>query len=142
MEIKSRFWYMLAPLEDMTDTSFRTLCHKYGADLTFTELVRFESLAKNNKPSWQRITLTDETPTVILLIGAKEYFLKKFLKMFEPQKGFQGFDLNLGCPAPNFVNNGTEENKGIAINTKKTTKIIKTINSIIILFVIYRYCGI
>ena len=107
MEIKSRFWYMLAPLEDMTDTSFRTLCHKYGADLTFTELVRFESLAKNNKPSWQRITLTDETPTVILLIGAKEYFLKKFLKMFEPQKGFQGFDLNLGCPAPNFVNNGT-----------------------------------
>ncbi|MBU1703937.1 MAG: tRNA-dihydrouridine synthase family protein, partial [Nanoarchaeota archaeon] len=120
------FSYMLAPIEDMTDSCFRTMCHKYGADLTFTELMRFQSLAKNNKPSWDRIKLDDDTPTVIQLIGSREQFLKKFLKMFNPEKGFKGFNLNLGCPAPNFVNQGV----GCAMikritKTKKLADIIK-----------------
>jgi tRNA-dihydrouridine synthase B len=97
---------MLAPIEDMTNSTFRNLCCKHGADLTFTELVRFESLAKRNKTTWERIQNIGETPTVIQLIGTKEQFLKKFLSMFKPEKGFRGFNLNLGCPAPNFVDNG------------------------------------
>ncbi|MBU0615840.1 MAG: tRNA-dihydrouridine synthase family protein [Nanoarchaeota archaeon] len=124
--IMEEFSYMLAPIEDMTDSCFRTMCHKYGADLTFTELMRFQSLAKNNKPSWDRIKLDDDTPTVIQLIGSREQFLKKFLKMFNPEKGFKGFNLNLGCPAPNFVNQGV----GCAMikritKTKKLADIIK-----------------
>lgn len=102
----SEFKLMLAPIEDMTSNAFRTICHKYGADITFTEMVRFESLAKNNKTSWDRIILKDKTPAVIQIIGHKEIFLKKFLSKFEPNQGFIGFNLNLGCPAPNFVNNG------------------------------------
>lgn len=106
MNFKNKFYYMLAPLEDMTDSCFRTLCFRHGADIAFTELVRFESLAKNNKPAWERIRLYDDTPTVVQLIGAKEQFLKKFLSKFSPGKGFMGFNLNIGCPAPGFVNNG------------------------------------
>ncbi len=106
MDFKNKFYYMLAPIEDMTDSCFRAICHKYGADLTFTELIRFESLAKNNQSSWDRIKLYDDTPTVIQVIGEREQFLKKFLSKFEPSKGFKGFNLNLGCPAPNFVNHG------------------------------------
>ena len=120
------FVFMVAPLEDMTSNAFRTVCYRYGADLTFTELVRFESLAKNNKSTWDRIIFHDETPTVIQLIGHKEQFLKKFLSMFEPQPGFEGFNLNLGCPAPNFVNFGA----GCAMvkrvsKTKKLVEVIK-----------------
>ena len=117
---------MLAPLEDMTDSCFRTLCHRYGADLTLIELIRFESLAKNNKSSWERIKLYDDTPTLIQITGAREQFLKKFLSKFSPEKGFLGFNLNLGCPAPNFVNKGV----GCAMvkrisKTKKLIDIIK-----------------
>lgn len=120
------FVFMLAPLEDMSSNALRSVCHKYGADLTFTELVRFESLAKNNKSTWDRVVFHDETPTVIQLIGHKELFLKKFLSMFEPSKCFEGFNLNLGCPAPNFVNFGA----GCAMvkrvsKTKKLVEIIK-----------------
>jgi len=120
------FTYMLAPIEDMTGNAFRSICHKYGADLTFTELVRFGSLAKKNNTTWQRIILKDETPTVIQLIGHRDIFLKKFLSMFERQPGFKGFNLNLGCPAPNFVNHGV----GCAMvkrvsKTKKLVNIIK-----------------
>jgi len=102
----TEFKFMLAPIEDMTSNAFRSICYKYGADITFTEMVRFESLAKNNKTTWDRIIFKDETPTILQLIGHKEIFLKKFLSKFEPKPGFIGFNLNLGCPAPNFVNNG------------------------------------
>src|SRR3989344_2833776 len=106
MNFKDKFYYMLAPLEDMTDSCFRTLCYKHGADLTFTELTRFESLAKNNKTIWEKIKLFDETPTVIQVMGKREQFLKKFLSKFSPEKGFIGFNLNLGCPDPQAVKTG------------------------------------
>jgi len=44
-----KFSYMLAPIEDMTSNSFRTICYKYGADITFTELVSVQGLAKKKK---------------------------------------------------------------------------------------------
>lgn len=126
MDFKNKFYRMLAPIEDMTDSCFRTLCYRHGADLTFTELIRFESLAKANKLSWERLKLYDETPTIIQLIGERNQFLKKFLSKFVPEKGFIGFNLNLGCPAPNFVNKGI----GCAMvkrisKTKKLIDIIK-----------------
>ena len=126
MDFKNKFYYMLAPIEDMTDSCFRTICCRYGADFAFTELIRFESLAKNNKSSWERIKLYDDTPTIIQVIGEREQFLKKFLSKFSPEKGFKGFNLNLGCPAPNFVNKGV----GCAMikrisKTKKLIDIIK-----------------
>ena len=116
------FRLMLAPIEDMTSNAFRTICHQYGADLTFTELARVEALAKNNKCTWSRLEFKDETPTVIQLLGGNEYSYKKFLSKFEPSKGFQGFNLNLGCPSPQVVNQGA----GCAMvrRISKTKKII------------------
>lgn len=121
----TKFMFMLAPIEDMTSNAFRTICHKYGADLTFTEMVRIQSLGRNNKTSWERLVAKDSTPTQIQLIGNDEYYLKKFLSKFEPEKCFEGFNLNLGCPAPNFVNYGL----GCAMikRVSKTKKIIKII---------------
>jgi len=117
---------MLAPLEDFTDSCFRTICYRHGADLTFTELTRFESLARNNKSTWNRIKLYDDTPTMIQLIGDKEQSLKKMLTKFSKENGFMGFNLNLGCPAPNFVERGLgcAMIKRIA-KTKKLVKIIQ-----------------
>lgn len=117
------FQYMLAPLEDMTSNSFRTICYRYGADLTFTEMTRVESLARNNKSTWERMNFNDDTPTLIQLFGAKESYFKKFLNMFAPLKGFQGFNLNLGCPYPKIVNLG----QGCAMirRISKTRKIIE-----------------
>lgn len=114
---------MLAPIEDMTSNAFRTVCHKYGADLTFTELARIEALAKNNKCTWSRVILKDETPTVIQILGGNEYQYKKFLSKFEPSEGFQGFNLNLGCPSPYVVKQGA----GCAMvrRISKTKKIVK-----------------
>ena len=102
----TQFTYLLAPIEDMTDSAFRTVCYHHGADVTFTEMIRVESLAKKNKSTWSRLEFKDDTPTVIQLIGAKEIYFKKFLSMFEPKKGFQGFNLNLGCSSPDVIRIG------------------------------------
>ena len=74
--------YMLAPIEDYTDSCFRTLSN---ADLTFTELSTISSLARNN--SLKRIQIPDQTPTQIQLLGQKETDFKKFLDNFKPENG-------------------------------------------------------
>ncbi len=93
-------------MEKIIDAAFRTICYKYGADLTFTELIRFETLAKNNRSALKRIKLYDETPTMIQFMGTNEDKLKKFLDNFNPTPGFKGFNFNLGCPSQNYVNSG------------------------------------
>jgi len=98
--------YMLAPIEDITTASFRTKCFENGVDLTFTPMARFSALARNSKASLERIKLVDDTPTMIQLIGTKEAELLKFLSKFKANKGFKGFNLNLGCPSSNYVSQG------------------------------------
>lgn len=114
---------MLAPIEDITSLSFRILACRHGCDVAFTELIRFESLARNNKSTWERIEFSAKAPTVIQVIGQREMWLKKFLSSFVPGEGFKGFCLNLGCPAPNFVNQGV----GAAM-IKRISKVNKLID--------------
>ncbi|MBU3906665.1 MAG: tRNA-dihydrouridine synthase family protein [Nanoarchaeota archaeon] len=101
-----KFQYMLSPMEDFTDNAFRTLCYNHGADMTFTELLRIEALADNVEKTWSRIEKKDNTPVIIQLLGSSEKDLEKFLNMFKPFEGFRGFNLNLGCPAPQVVSLG------------------------------------
>jgi len=102
----TKFQYMLAPMEDFTDNAFRTLCYNHGADMTFTELLRIEALAKNVENIWARIEKKDNTPVIIQLLGSSEEDLAKFLEMFKPFEGFCGFNLNLGCPDSQVVGLG------------------------------------
>lgn len=120
---KDNFCYMLAPLEDITGNAFRTICYRYGADLTFTVMTRVEGLAKRNKSTWSRLEFHDDTPTVIQLVGAGEQYFKKFLSEFRPHPGFQGFNLNLGCPSPDIVALG----QGCVMSRRisKTRKIVE-----------------
>ena len=97
------FRYMLAPMEDYTDSAFRTLCFKHGADLAFTEIAKVDGLARRNKATWKKLAWHDATPTQIQILPGKDEKLEQFLKIFEPQDGFLGFNLNFGCPAPDVM---------------------------------------
>lgn len=116
---------MLAPMEDITDSAFRTICHKYGADTTFTEMVRIDPLSRNNAATWSRLEFKDSTPVIIQLLGANEPRLKKFLKLFKPHQGFEGFNFNLGCPSPQVIKLG----QGCAM-IKRISKTKKLVNII------------
>lgn len=117
----SNFQYMLAPLEDFTGPAFRALSYKYGADLTFTEMIRVGGLSRNNKSTWERLSLDEKTPTAVQLLVSKDELLKKFLKDFAPEnKGFKGFNLNLGCPSPMIIKTGQGSALIKRINKVKT----------------------
>ena len=102
----SDFILMAAPLEDNSDNAFRSICYKYGADLTFTEMIRLKALVRGNKSTWSRLAVHDDTPTVVQLLVSNEKELDTFLSKFEPFPGFKGFNINLGCPAPDVIKAG------------------------------------
>ena len=100
------FELMLAPMEDHTDAEFREVCFKGGADSTFTEMANISPLSRGNKSIWRKIEIPKPIPTYIQIVGSKESELIKFLKQFKPQEGFLGFNLNLGCPNPKYIQKG------------------------------------
>lgn len=123
------FKLMLAPMERFTKPEFRELCYKKGADSTFTEIARVASLARGNKSTLEKIKITNGVPTYIQLIGSKEKELDEFLRNFEKEEGFMGFNLNLGCPSPKMIEKGL----GCALikrisKVKKLVKIIRDHN--------------
>jgi len=105
---KNQFVFMAAPLEENSDAAFRTICHRHGADLTFTEMTRVQGLVKNNKSTWSRLAVQDDTPYAIQLLAGRESDVETFLKTFEPPKNgsFYGFNLNMGCPSPDVIGLG------------------------------------
>lgn len=116
---------MLAPMEEVTNDAFRTLCYKNGADLTFTEMVRVSNLVKSRKFEMDRIRISNLTPTQIQLAGSKMLDYEKFLQNFKPENGFQSFNLNLGCPSPDFIRQGI--GAGMIKRTTRVNDIVKLI---------------
>lgn len=119
------FQLMLAPMENYTNSEFRELCYKKGADSTFTEMARISALARNNKSTLAKINIPKPVPTYIQLIGSNEKDLNRFLQNYQPQKGFLGFNLNLGCPSPDMIQRGL----GCAL-VKRISKVKKLVQTI------------
>ncbi|MBU5593740.1 tRNA-dihydrouridine synthase [Amphibacillus sp. MSJ-3] len=104
-----RPFFVLAPMEDVTDVVFRHVISEAGRpDVFFTEFTNSESYCHpDGKQSVRgRLTYTeDEQPIVAHIWGDKpEYFRKMSLGMAE--QGFRGVDINMGCPVANVAGNG------------------------------------
>ncbi len=116
---------MLASLERYSDSVFRTLCYRHGAELTFTEMAHVNSFLNNNRGSLQKIEPRDSTPVQIQILSSNEGKLDRFLSRFRPFKGFRGFNLNLSCPSKDVIRQG----KGAAM-VKRATKTAKLVRLI------------
>ena len=51
----------LAPMEDVTDISFRLMCKRFGADMVYTEFVSSDALIRSVTVSYTHLTL----PTIL-----------------------------------------------------------------------------
>jgi len=116
---------MLASLERYSDSVFRTLCYRHGAELTFTEMAHVNSFLNNNRGSLRKIEPRDSTPVQIQILSSNEAKLDRFLSRFRPFKGFRGFNLNLSCPSKDVIRQG----KGAAMvkRATKTSKLVRLI---------------
>ena len=60
----------LAPMEDITDPSFRYLCKKFGADMMYTEFISSDGLIRDGAKSLKKLDIFDyERPMGIQLYG-------------------------------------------------------------------------
>ena len=116
--MKENFWaalpkpfFILAPMEDVTDVVFRHVVKEAGApDVFFTEFTNSDSFCHpDGKESVRgRLTFTeDEQPMVAHIWGDKPEFFKE-MSIQLAEMGFKGIDLNMGCPVPNVA----ERDKG------------------------------
>lgn len=104
-----RPFFVLAPMEDVTNVMFRHVVSEAARpDVFFTEFTNTESYCHpDGRQSVRgRLTFTeDEKPMVAHIWGDKPaYFREMSIGMAE--LGFQGIDINMGCPAHNVAPKG------------------------------------
>lgn len=96
----------LAPLDGITDAAFRTLCKMYGADVVYSEMTSIDALYYDSEKTFARLARTKkEKPSVLQLFGKRSNLVEKAVKHVEAA-GFDGIDLNFGCPARKVVAHG------------------------------------
>ncbi len=96
----------MAPMAGITDLPFRLMCRKFGADVTYTEMVSVDGLhygSDNTAILLER--REDDRPVVCQLFGAKPDLFKEGAKKVE-EMGFDGVDINFGCPVRKVFNTG------------------------------------
>ncbi|MEE9312452.1 MAG: tRNA dihydrouridine synthase DusB [Planctomycetota bacterium] len=89
-----------APLAGISNRAYRVLCKRYGAGLTYVEMLKVESfLHHNRKMMTLKYYRDDERPVGIQFAGNNPKWLAEACKMAEDE-GYDTIDLNMGCPVP------------------------------------------
>jgi len=119
----------LAPMEDVTDTSFRLLCKSFGADFMYTEFVSSDGLIRNGDKSIKKLNLLDEErPIGIQLYGHLIDAMVEAAKMAERSEP-ELIDLNFGCPVKKIANRGAGAGmlRNIPLMVEMTSEIVKAV---------------
>ena len=97
---------LLAPMEDVTDISFRLMCKRFGADMVYTEFVSADALIRNVNKTQQKLHVSDEErPVAIQLYGRDVITMVEAAKICEEAKP-DILDLNFGCPVKRVAGKG------------------------------------
>lgn len=97
---------ILAPMEDVTDPSFRRLCKRFGADIVYTEFISSEGLIRDARKSKRKLDLfDDERPAAIQIFGNQIDSMVEAAKIAE-EAGPDFIDINYGCPAKKVAGRG------------------------------------
>jgi nifR3 family TIM-barrel protein len=97
---------LLAPMEDVTDPSFRLICREMGASMVYTEFVSAEALIRNINSTTRKLSVNDaERPVVIQIYGREPEAMTEAAKIVE-QAGPDIIDLNFGCPVKKVAGKG------------------------------------
>ena len=128
---------LLAPMEDVTDASFRVLCREQGADLVYTEFVNSDGLVRDVPKTIAKMkTLEEEAPIGIQIYGQHPDAMVDAARMAERAAELAGghgadlIDINFGCPVSKIAGRGAgsgmmrEPDKMVAI-TKAVVEAVR-----------------
>ncbi|MDR3227688.1 MAG: tRNA dihydrouridine synthase DusB [Prevotellaceae bacterium] len=96
----------LAPMEDVTDPSFRYICKYFGADMMYTEFIAADGLIRDASKSVAKLNIFDyERPIGIQIYGHEIAPMVEAAKLAE-QANPDVIDINFGCPVRKIATRG------------------------------------
>jgi len=96
----------LAPMEDVTDLSFRLLCKEFGADMVYTEFISSDALIRHvNKTQTKLEVSEEERPVAMQIYGREVEPMVEAARICESAKP-DILDLNFGCPVKKVAGKG------------------------------------
>lgn len=97
---------LLAPMEDVTDPSFRLICREQGAAMVYTEFVSAEALIRNINSTTRKLHINDaERPVAIQIYGREPEAMVEAARIVE-QAQPDIIDINFGCPVKKVASKG------------------------------------
>lgn len=103
----------LAPMEDVTDASFRFICKEFGADMMYTEFISSDGLVRDARKSLEKlVTYGYEAPIGIQIYGNIPEAMTDAARMAESAAEIAGghgadlIDINFGCPVNKIARRG------------------------------------
>jgi len=98
---------LLAPMESVTDPSFRSLCKDLGADMMYTEFVSAKALVRKVNRTVRKLEIAEnERPVGIQLYGGDVDLMREAAIMAE-EASPEVIDLNFGCPVKKIATKGS-----------------------------------
>ena len=124
------FPVFLAPMEEVTDASFRLLCKQFGADVLISEFVSSEALIRDVEKSLKKMAFSEsERPFGIQIFGHDEESLRRAAEIAaDKQPDF--IDINWGCPVKKVVAKGAGAAilKDIPKMVRLTASVVKAVD--------------
>ena len=104
---------LLAPMEDVTDASFRIICKEYGADAVYTEFVPSDGLIRDAAKAIAKMRTSEaESPIGIQIYGHIPESMVEAARMADRAAEIAGghgcdlIDINFGCPVSKIAGRG------------------------------------
>ena len=119
----------LAPMEDITDPSFRYICKLNGADFMYTEFISSDGLIRDGEKSVRKLDIYDfERPIGIQLYGHLTDAMVEAALIAEAA-GPELIDINFGCPVRKIAGRGAGAGmlRNIPLMISMTEAIVKAV---------------
>ena len=119
----------LAPMEDITDPSFRMVCKNLGADFMYTEFISSDGLIRNGEKNVKKLNIFDfERPIGIQLYGHLIDAMVEAAQISE-EANPELIDINFGCPVKKIANRGAGAGmlRNVPLMIKMTEAIVKSV---------------
>lgn len=116
---------MLAPMEDVTDHSFRLICKEQGADMVYTEFVSADALLRNIAATTRKLHISpEERPTAIQIYGREPDTMAEAARIVAEARP-DLIDINFGCPVKKVAGKGA--GAGLLRDIPKMLEITKAV---------------
>lgn len=120
----------LAPMEDVTDPSFRHMCKQFGADMVYTEFISSDGLIRDGAKSVAKLNISDEErPVGIQIYGHLIEPMVEAARIAEAARP-DVIDINFGCPMKKIAGRGAGSGmmRDVPLMVEMTRCIVESVN--------------